>query len=263
MMQSCWRTTPSLLVALFLSPPPAAHAYAPDSGSAVAGDLSALAGPYGIPSDKFASATSSADASGAFSITGYNVSADTGNSPVAVAGWTLTARVTTDVSLADSDDSSVGDKSQKTEATTLSLEAPDDMTMGDQWRLCVVVYPGTASAVANSTSVDGTCNGVLSTECIQALTASAGGSGDTGLDNSGNCTNFELPSRCTDAFPDGSGNLSAISEFILFLSAAFTWDQRHLERSIVLLVGIYQYVLTSSSHQPDCPRQQAILRVRQ
>lgn len=213
-MQSRKLNTHLFLVALCLAPSPIAHAYAPDSGSAVAGDLSSVPGPYGIPADKFASATQHADASAAFNITGYNVSADAGtNSPVAVSGWTLTARVTTDVALSDANDSSLA--SQKTEATTLYLEAPGNMgaAMGAQWRLCAVVYPGTASAVANSTSVDGTCNGVLSAECLQALTASAGGSEDTGLDNSGNCTNFALPSRCTNDFPAGSGNLSAISEF--------------------------------------------------
>lgn len=212
-----WRAT-CLLATLALSLP-SAQAYSPTSGSAVAGNLDAIAGPYGIPPDKFRSATSHADASAAFDITGYNVSAAaTGNSPVAVAGWKLTARVTLDVSLSDATNgSSSSSSSQKnSEATTLYLEAPEGMTMGAAWRICAVVYPGTASEVANSTAVDGTCNGVLSTECIQALTASAGGSGDTGMDNGGTCTNFELPSRCTDGFPEGSGNMSAISESYFF-----------------------------------------------
>lgn len=225
-----WRST-SLLAALCLYPP-AAQAYSPNSGSAVAGDLAAIPGPYGIPSAKFQSATtsSSADASAAFNITGYNVSAAaTGNSPVAVDGWKLAARLHVDVSLSDAapNSSSLTDDdrtSLKTEATTLYLEPPEGMTtMGSAWRICAVVYPGVAGAVANSTTVDGTCNGVLSTECIQALTASAGSSGDTGMDNAGDCTSFELPSRCTDAFPDGSGNNSAISKSSLIFTFYFSF----------------------------------------
>lgn len=209
-----WKTA-SLFAAL-CPYPPITQAYDPNSGSAVAGDLSSIAGPYGIPADKYESLTNSADASAAFNITGYNVSADSSNSPVAVSGWKLTARVKTDVSLSDSTDNSSSSSSQKTEATTLYLEAPDGMTMGSSWRMCAVVYTGTASAVANTTTVDGTCNGVLSSECIQALTASAGSSENTGMDNSGNCTDFVLPSRCTDDFPDGSGNNSAISKYSNF-----------------------------------------------
>lgn len=267
-----WRLRSAGLLAALCLGLPAAQAYAPNSGSAVAGDLDAIAGPYGIPADKFQAATSSADASAAFYVTEYNVSSSSsmGNSPVAVTGWKLTARVKTDVSLSDAssgDEGTIAAKQNKTQATTLYVEAPDGMTMGAQWRLCAVVYPGTTTTAA----VDGTCKGVLSTECIQALTASAGASGPTGMDEQGNCSNFELPSRCTDSFPDGSGNLSAISgPFLFFLLLSLTTVVRNC---CCVTVGLSELHTvhddqllnfpSKNSHQPDHPRQQALLRLRQ
>lgn len=196
---------------------PAALAYGPGTGSSVAGNLSAAA-PWGIPPDKFASATKDADASASFNMTGYNVSSGA-PSPQSAAGWKLTAHVKDDVSLSDAVPPSGG---QVSEATTLYIEAPSQMSVDPSWRMCAVVYPGVASAVAPGTTVDGTCGSVLSSGCAQALQVS-GLTGKAGMDSEGNCMNFALPSRCSGDFPAGTGNVSAVGKyplpFFLFLSA--------------------------------------------
>lgn len=187
---------------------PLALAYGPGTGSSIAGNLSAAA-PWGIPPDKFQSATKDASASAAFNMTGYNITS-TAPSPQSASGWKLTAHVKNDVSLSDA---STPSSSQVFEASTLYLEAPADMTVASSWRMCAVVYPGLASAVAADTTVDGTCGNVMDVGCVQALQV-AGTTGNAGMDSEGNCMNFALPSKCSGDFPTGTGNVSAVGESV-------------------------------------------------
>ncbi|KKY30614.1 hypothetical protein UCDDA912_g09472 [Diaporthe ampelina] len=182
-------------------------AYDPNSGSIASGDLS-VAAPYGLPASNFESDTSKPDDAATFNITGYDVSAD--GTPQSVDGWKLEAAVKGGVSLSDATNSSVN-QDQVFQATTLYIQAPDDMNMDDSWKMCAVVYPGLANSVDSSTALDGSCSGVLSTECVQALSVAAGGTNSNGMDTSGNCTNFVLPARCTDAFPSDSVRTAAIT----------------------------------------------------
>lgn len=181
-------------------------AYDPNTGSIVTGDLSAAA-PYGLPASKFQSDTNKPDAEATFNITGYDVSAD--STPQSADGWKLEAAVKSSVSLSDATNSSVN-KAQVFEATTLYMQAPDNMKLADTWRICAVVYPGLVNSVDSSTTVDGSCSGILSTECVQALTVAAGGANSNGMDKNGNCTEFVLPARCTEAFPNDSVRMQAI-----------------------------------------------------
>lgn len=187
-------------------------AYDPSSGSIAAGDLS-VAAPYGLPPSTFESDTNKPDEAATFNITGYDVSAD--STPQSVDGWKLEAAVKGGVSLSDATNSSVN-KDQVFGATTLYIQAPDNMKMDDSWKMCAVVYPGLASSVDSSTVVDGSCSGVLSTECVQALSVAAGGANSNGMDSNGNCTNFVLPARCTDTFPSDSIRTTAIGMLYLF-----------------------------------------------
>lgn len=180
------------LLAVGLSQSMYAYAYESNTGSSVAGNLSINA-PWSLPADSFASGTNSPDSVASFNITGYNISADT-PSPQSASGWELTAAVKNDVSLSTSTNSSV-DKNSVFEATTLYLQAPNDMDMDTSWRMCAVVYPGVDNLNVNSTAIDGTCNGVLSSGCLQALSV-AGASGTNGMDDAGNCGSFVLPGRC-------------------------------------------------------------------
>lgn len=181
-------------------------AYEPSSGSSTSGDLSAAA-PFSLPPSKFESDTNKPDDAATFNITGYDVSAD--STPQSVDGWKLEAAVKGGVSLSDTTNSSIN-KDQVFEATTLYIQAPDDMKMDASWKMCAVVYPGLASTVDSSTVLDGTCSNVLSTECVQALSVAAGGANSNGMDTNGNCTNFVLPARCTDSFPSDSVRTTAI-----------------------------------------------------
>lgn len=183
-----------------------ASAYDSSSGSIAYGDLS-LAAPYGLPASKFKSSTNKPDEAATFNITGYDVSVD--STPQSADGWKLEAAVTEGVSLSDATNSSVN-KAQVFEATTLYIQAPDGMKMDASWKMCAVVYPGLASSVDSSTTIDGSCNGVLSTDCLQAMSVAAGGATSNGMDTSGNCTTYVLPSRCTDAFPSDSIRTAAI-----------------------------------------------------
>lgn len=193
-------------------------AYDPNTGSIASGDLSAAA-PYGIPASKFESDTNKPDEAATFNITGYDVSAD--STPQSVDGWKLEAAVKAAVSLSDATNSTVN-KDQVFEATTLYIQAPDGMKIADSWRMCAVVYPGLTNSVDSSTVVDGSCSGILSTECVQAITVAAGGANSNGMDKSGNCTEFVLPARCTDAFPNDSVRTQAISMLSLFAPSCAT-----------------------------------------
>lgn len=188
-------------------------AYEPNSGSVTSGDLS-VAAPYGIPASKFESDTNKPDEAATFNITGYDVSTD--STPQSVDGWKLEAAVKGSVSLSDATNSSVN-KDQVFEATTLYIQAPDNMKMDSSWKMCAVVYPGLASSVDSSTAVDGSCSNVLSTECVQALSVAAGGANSNGMDSNGNCTNFVLPARCTDSFPSDSIRTTAIGTLSLLV----------------------------------------------
>lgn len=188
-------------------------AYEPNSGSVTSGDLS-VAAPYGIPASKFESDTNKPDEAATFNITGYDVSTD--STPQSVDGWKLEAAVKGSVSLSDATNSSVN-KDQVFEATTLYIQAPDNMKMDNSWKMCAVVYPGLASSVDSSTAVDGSCSNVLSTECVQALSVAAGGANSNGMDSNGNCTNFVLPARCTDSFPSDSIRTTAIGTLSLLI----------------------------------------------
>lgn len=188
-------------------------AYEPSSGSATSGDLSVTA-PWGIPASKFESDTNKPDEAATFNITGYDVSAD--STPQSVDGWKLEAAVKGGVSLSDATNSSVN-KDQVFEATTLYIQAPDNMKIDNSWKMCAVVYPGLASSVDSSTAVDGSCSDVLSTECVQALSVAAGGANSNGMDSNGNCTNFVLPARCTDSFPSDSVRTPAIGTLPLLI----------------------------------------------
>lgn len=186
-------------------------AYEPNSGSITSGDLS-VAAPYGLPASKFESDTNKPDEAATFNITGYDVSTD--STPQSVDGWKLEAAVKAGVSLSDATNSSVN-KDQVFEATTLYIQAPNDMKMDSSWKMCAVVYPGLANSVDSATAVDGSCNGVLSTDCVQALSVAAGGANSNGMDTNGNCTNFVLPARCTDSFPSDSVRTAAIGTLSL------------------------------------------------
>lgn len=186
-------------------------AYEPGTGSSVAGNLSASA-PYGISPSKFQSATNNPDDSAAFNITGYNITSSA-PSPQSASGWKLVARVKNDVSLSDAANPS----DQVFEATTLYLEAPSGMSMDSSWRICGVVYPGVAKNISTGTTVDGGCSTALSSGCLQALNV-AGTSGSSGMDDSGACTSFVLPDRCSGDFPTGTGNVSAVGAFSLISS---------------------------------------------
>ncbi|KAI3398752.1 hypothetical protein diail_8619 [Diaporthe ilicicola] len=191
----------------FLDVPHHVSAYDPSSGSVASGDLS-LAAPYGLPASKFKSDTNKPDDAATFNITGYDVSTD--SAPQSADGWKLEAAVKESVALSDATNSSVN-KAQVFEATTLYIQAPSGTKMDPSWRMCAVVYPGLSNSVDASTTVDGTCNGVLSTDCLQALSVAAGGATSNGMDTNGNCTTYVLPSRCTDAFPNDSVRTAAIA----------------------------------------------------
>ncbi|KAJ4397416.1 hypothetical protein N0V93_001643 [Gnomoniopsis smithogilvyi] len=134
-------------------------------------------------------------------MTGYNVSADAG--PSAAPGWTLTVDITTDVSLLNAANRSNLD----IEATTLSIEPPQGkVTLDSSWKICAVVFTGLANDTSPSTTIDGTCSNVLPSGCIQGIE-----SGSSGMDDSGNCTTYTLPSACTSYFPAGSVNNSAFA----------------------------------------------------
>lgn len=211
--------------------------YDSSAGSSVAGNLSDNA-PWSLPADVFASSASSPDFSASFNITGYNISANA-PSPQSVPGWKLTAAVKNDVSLSTSTNSSV-DKSSVFEATTLFIQAPADMTMDTSWRMCAVVYPGVNGVNSNSTTVDGSCNGVLDSGCLQALNI-AGTSGPNGMDGAGNCGSFVLPAGCEGSI--SGTNMTAFGAFLyLFYSSRF----------LLLRQGNDQYslaLLTHYSHQ--------------
>lgn len=177
-------------------------AYLPqEGGSFVAGNLS-VAAPYGIPPVEFGNVTANnLDSLATFNITGYNVSVDDTTAPAVAPGWTISVGVTDDVSLINAANSSKFD----IEATTLFIEPPGgNITLDPSWRICAVVFPGLANATAPSTPIDGTCNRVLSSGCIQAIQ-----SGSTLMDSNGNCGNYALPSSCMEFFPTLSVNNTA------------------------------------------------------
>lgn len=206
------------------------YAYESSTGSFVAGNLSINA-PWSLPADTFASGTNSPDSVASFNITGYNISADT-PSPQSASGWKLTAAVNNDVSLSTSTNSSV-DKNAVFEATTLYIQARENMDMDTSWRMCVVVYPGVDNLNVNDTTIDGTCNGVLSSGCLQALSV-AGASGTNGMDNAGNCGSFVLPGRC-----DGSLSATNMTAFGMCLQSSLfslSWLANNII-SIVLLTA--------------------------
>lgn len=173
------------------------------TGSFVAGNLSINA-PWSLPAKTFASDTSSPDFAAAFNVTGYNISANT-PSPQSASGWRLSAAVKNDVPLSTSANSSV-DKGSVFEATTLYIQAPTGMNMDTSWRICAVVYPGVNGLNTNGTTVDGSCNDVLNSGCLQALSI-AGTSGYNGMDGGGNCGSFILPERCEGSI--AAGNMTA------------------------------------------------------
>lgn len=206
-------------------------AYDPNTGSVATGDLSEAA-PYGLPASKFQSDTNKPDAAATFNITGYDVSAD--STPQSVGGWKLEAAVKSGVSLSDATNSSVN-KDQVFEATTLFIQAPDNMKFADTWRMCAVVYPGLVNNVDSTTAVDGSCSGILSTECVQALTVAAGGANSNGMDKNGNCTEFVLPARCTEAFPNDSVRTQAIGTLSPFTFSCTNPVSQHVRpRSLTL-----------------------------
>lgn len=187
------------------------YAQLSQNGSFVAGNLDASA-PYGISPTEFGNVTQRLDSLATFNISGYNVSTNT-TPPEAISGWTLTAGVTFDVSLADAANSSQFDF----EATTLFIEPPaGNVTLDPSWRICAVVFPavmanGTAEATNASTPVDGGCVSVLSSECIQEIA-----SGTSGMDANGTCGTYTLPDSCASFFPAEVVNTTAISKPILF-----------------------------------------------
>lgn len=180
----------------------------PAGPSFVAGNLSAAA-PYGIPPAEFQKVTERLAASATFNITGYDVSSSppADSSSTNVPGWTLTVGVTTDVSLLNAANSSNLD----IEATTLFLAPPGgNVTLDPSWTICAVVFPGleaeAAAAAANvSTKVDGSCEGLLSSECIEAIQ-----SGSSGVSTNGTCGSYVLPSACSSQFPEEFANNTAI-----------------------------------------------------
>lgn len=178
--------------------------YESNTGSFVAGNLS-IDAPWSLPADNFVSGTNSPDSVASFNITGYNISANT-PSPQSASGWILSAAVKNDVSLSTSTNSSVN-RSSFFEATTLYVQAPTAMNMDSSWRICAVIYPGVDNLDVSSSVVDGSCNGLLSGECLQALTV-AGTSGSNGMDDAGNCGSFVLPGRC-----DGSLSMANVTAF--------------------------------------------------
>lgn len=199
----------SVLTALGLS----RHVLANESGSFIAGNLNASA-PYGIPPSEFQQVTKRLDSSATFNITGYDVSRDAAPT-AAVPGWTLTVGVTTDVSLIDATNSSNLDF----EATTLFIEPPGGhVALDPSWKICAVVFPGLAAAAAAasagaasnaSTSVDGTCDGMLSSECIRAIQTSS-----SGISDNGTCVDYALPSACSGQFAAESVNTTAIGRLL-------------------------------------------------
>lgn len=205
---------PFLLLLLAHHQITAVGAYDPDTGSAVAGNLTASA-PWGVPPDKFESATKSPDASAAFSTLGYNVS-DTAPSPASVDGWTLAVGVAYDVSLSDAADAPAGADGDDAvfQATTLYLGPPAGMAMNDAWRICAAVFPGVAETAATAANAGGSCHEVLSSDCLLALGVTTGGMNGTGA-----CNDIVLPERCNGDFPAGTGNISTVGEFsCLFFS---------------------------------------------
>lgn len=195
-LQFLWRITPFILG---LSQN--ACAYQPGTGSFVAGNLS-IAAPYGIPPAEFRTVTKRLTSAATFNITGYNVSVDA-TPQSAISGWTLTVGITTDVSLVDASSSSNFD----VEATTLYIEPPGGKaTVDPSWEICAVVFPGLASSVNTSRTVNGSCEAVLSSECIQAVQT-----GNSGISSNGTCGEYVLPSACRDEFPSASVNSTAIS----------------------------------------------------
>lgn len=184
---------------VLLLAPTLATAYDPTTGSSAQGNLSIHA-PYSLGPSDFADATQSADTSGAFNITGYNISSTT-PTPQSITGWKLTAHVTYDVPLNSS--------SSFFEATTLYLEAPAGLTMDeDQWKICAVVFTG---AQGRSPSLDGTCNGALSGGCLQALSV-AGTTASSPMSADGTCGQLSVPQACEGDFPAGTGNVSAFGK---------------------------------------------------
>lgn len=199
-----------LLAALAFTSPVTHAQLPPQNGSFAAGNLNVSA-PYGIPPSEFGSVTQRFDALATFNITGYNVSSNaTTPPPEPIAGWTLSAGVTFDVSLIDAAESSQFD----IEATTLLLVPPVDTVLDPtSWSLCAVVFPevrpnGTLGAMTNSsTPIDGGCENVLSSECIQDIAA-----GTSGMDANGTCGQYTLPDSCASFFPVELMNNTAISK---------------------------------------------------
>lgn len=174
---------------------PHAYAYAPGSGSFAAGNLNNSA-PYGISPQLFGNVTQRLNSNATFNITGYNVSSSAG--PTAIPGWAVTVGITDDISLVNAANSSNFD----TEVTTLFISPPgSNVTMDPSWRICAVVFPGLAGPVPASTSINGTCNSVLSAACMRDIQT-----GSSGMDGNGNCTNYSLPSSCASFFPTQSAN---------------------------------------------------------
>lgn len=196
-----------------------AYAYQPGTGSSVAGNLSAAA-PYGISPSEFAKVTKRLSASATFNITGYDVSVDAA-APAAVPGWTLTVGVTTDVSLINAANRSNLDF----EATTLSVGPPGgNATLHPSWTICAVVFPGLAGSASNaSATTNGSCGGLLSGDCIQAIQG-----GSAGVGSNGTCGDYALPSACTSQFPAASVNSTAIGRLLLPELPGFSPSSRHV-----------------------------------
>ncbi|KAK5662430.1 hypothetical protein OQA88_8341 [Cercophora sp. LCS_1] len=187
--------------------------------SYVGGDLSSQPGPYGIPANTFADATSATAGNVLYPVVGYNTSIPAG--PIVgtsnqVTGWRLTVSTFTNVPLTDANAPEV-DKSQFFAATTLSITPPTELSNGyktSDWRLCAIVFQnGLPSRGTDKPDSSGSCSDLLPDGCISQLQAYSVAT--SGTDQG--CVDLKIPESCKGLL--GADNGAAYGEWFLCLSA--------------------------------------------
>lgn len=186
-----------------VSPTTAASSASNNGASIAVGNLTGSNTPFDIPQSAFTSALTHPNATGSFSVPGYNVSApadvDDGSGN-AVAGWTLGISVATGVSLSGSD---AGDTGDMTDLMVLSLAPPTAAMAADvdpSWVVCGFVYTGLAATNANNNytnTTDGSCGQMLPSACIKELVVDTS---SQGVAANGSCSGVGVPQSCQGLF---------------------------------------------------------------
>ena len=167
--------------------------------------------PYGLNFSEFTHAITSPISNNSFPCTGYNTSTPAGpvdgtSDGYKIPGWGLDISVAANVPLTNSTSSAISEDDKKNkvaEVAVLSLTPPVGLQEMDEdnWRVCAIVFTGglsdTKTQDAQDKKLDGTCEGLVSSECVQELQVN---SVANGTDRNGGCGNLGVPESCAEYF---------------------------------------------------------------